>query len=87
MTLNDLKNKLETEQHITGSTQIVCGKKCEIPNVLGIYEENGYWYIYDTNDRGKIVILDHGSEEDMTEALYRRVLKVKNRMRKWIKDI
>ena len=82
MTLNELKNKLETEKHITGSIQIECGKKSEFPNILGIYEENGCWYIYDTNDRGGIVVLDHGNEEDMTEALYRRVLRVEKRILK-----
>ena len=82
MTLNELKNKLETEKHITGSIQIGCGKKSESPNILGIYEENGCWYVYDTNDRGEIVVLDHGNEEDMTEALYRRVLKVEKRISK-----
>ena len=51
MTLNELKNKLEKEKHITGSIQIECGKKSEFPNILGIYEENGCWYIYDTNEK------------------------------------
>lgn len=82
MTLNELKHKLETEKHITGGIQIECGKKSEFPYILGIYEENGCWYIYDTDDRGGIAVLDHGSEEDMTEALYRRVLKLEKRILK-----
>lgn len=85
MTLNELKNKLETEKHITGSTQIECGKKIKRPDVIGIYEEDGRWYIYDTNDRGGIVVLDHGNEEDMTEALYRMVLKIEKRLLKELK--
>lgn len=80
MKTNELKHKLEKEQHITGNIQIECGGKCKLPNVLGIYEENDCWYVYDTNDRGGIVVLDHGNEEDMTEALYRRVLKIENRL-------
>ena len=82
MTLNELKNRLEAEKHITGSIQIECGKKSEFPGILGIYEENGRWYIYHTKDRGGIVVLDHGSEEDMTEALYRRILKIEKRLLK-----
>ena len=50
--------------------------------IIGIYEENGCWYIYDTADREKIVVLDHGSEEDMAEALYRRILKIEKRLLK-----
>lgn len=84
MTLNELKNRLEAEKHITGSIQIELGKKTASPYVpiIGIYEENGCWYIYDTADREKIVVLDHGSEEDMTEALYRRILKIEKRLLK-----
>lgn len=78
MTLNELKNRLASERHITGGLQIVCGEKCEssIPCfVLGIYEENGVWYVYETLERGGILVLAEGSENDMTEELYRRVLK------------
>lgn len=85
MTLNELKNRLEAEKHITGGIQIECGKKIKRPDVIGIYEEDGRWYIYDTNDRGGIVVLDHGNEEDMTEALYRMVLKIEKRLLKELK--
>lgn len=43
--------------------------------MLGIYEEDGVWYVYHTTDRGEIVVLAEGNENDMTEALYRRILK------------
>ena len=84
MTIIELKNKLEEEKHIVGVLQIKCGRKCESPNILGIYEQNGIWFVYDTNDRGCVVVLDQGTEEDMTEALYRRVLKAE---RKFLKKV
>ena len=76
---------IKSLRHVTGSTQIECGKKIKLPDVIGIYEEDGCWYIYDTNDRGGIVVLDHGNEEDMTEALYRMVLKIEKRLLKELK--
>lgn len=75
MKLTELKTKLSIENHIVGSTQIELGKKCNSPDILGIYEENSIWYVYDTNDRGNIVILDTGNEDDIIKALYRRILK------------
>ena len=73
------------EKHIVGSLQIECGKKVLSPGVIGIYKENGQCYVYDTNDRGGIVILDEGTEDDMTEALYRRVIKAEKRYLKKLK--
>ena len=52
---------------------------------MGIYEEAGTWYVYDTNDRGGVVVLDKGNEDEMTEALYSRVLKAEKRLLKKIK--
>lgn len=82
MTLIELKNKLVSEKHVIGALQIECGKKVEAPGILGIYEEAGIWYVYDTNDRDGIVVLDKGSENEMTEALYHRVLKPEKRLLK-----
>ena len=79
MTLNELKNKLLSEQHAVGAIEIVCGEKCEAPGVWGIYEEEGVWYVYHTNDRGGIIVLEEGNESDMTEELYQRVLKKEKR--------
>lgn len=75
MTLNELKSRLATEKHFTGSLWIICGEKIESPGILGIYEEDGCWNIYDTDDRGGICVLDHGSEEEMTDAFYQWVLE------------
>ena len=86
MTLNELKTRLETEKLITGGLQIAFGRKSNLPCIIGIYEENGYWYIYDTDDWGSICVLDHGSEEEMAEALYRRVLKIEKRLLKKEKE-
>ncbi len=84
MTLNELKNKLSSEGRVIGSLQIICGRKCESPDVMGIYEEDGIWYVYHTDDRGGIVVVDEGNENDMTEDLYRRVLKEKKwYVKKW----
>ena len=78
MTLNELENILLTEKlYIVGGLWIRCGEKYESPDVMGIYEEDGVWYVYHTTDRGEIVVLAEGNENDMTEALYRRVLKKK----------
>lgn len=79
MTIKELEKKLLTEKHIIGGLQVECGKKTEYPRALGIFEENGTFYVYDTNDRGCVVILDKGNENDMTEALYRRVIKAEKR--------
>lgn len=62
--------------------QIVCDEKCEssIPCfVLGIFEENGVWYLYETKERGGILVLDEGNEDYITEKLYRLVLKEEKR--------
>ncbi len=85
MTISELKKRLNAEKHVVGSLRVECGKKTESPDVLGIYEENGIWYVYDTNDRGGAVVLDSGTEEDMTEALYRRVVKAEKRYLKKVK--
>ena len=49
-------------------------------------EENGIWYIYDTNDKGGITILDKGNERNMTNALYRRLLKLDKKNRRQTKS-
>ncbi len=85
MTISELKSRLDTEKHVVGNLQIECGEKIEYPNVLGVYKENGICYVYDTNDRGGVVILDKGTEEDMTEALYRRIVKAEKRYLKKLK--
>ncbi|MDD6547667.1 hypothetical protein [Blautia massiliensis (ex Durand et al. 2017)] len=82
MTLNELKTRLEAEKHFTWPLEIACGEKRETPYILGIYEEDNRWYIYDTDEQGRIVILDNGSEEDMTEAFYKRVLQIEKRILK-----
>ena len=74
MTLNELKNKLSSERHVVGAIEIVCGEKCESPGIWGIYEEDGVWYVYHTTDRGEIVVIDEGNENDMTEEFYQYVL-------------
>ena len=77
MTFKELKNKLNNEEHIISPyREIICGKKVEAPSVLGIYEEEGMWYIYTTEERGGIIIIKQGSEDEMTEALYKKVLKI-----------
>ena len=80
MTVLELKNKLVSEKHVIGALQIECGRKVEAPGILGIFEESGMWYVYATNDRGGVVILDKGSETEMADSLYRRVLKVEKRL-------
>lgn len=82
MTVLELKNKLVSEKHLIGALQIECGRKVEAPGILGIFEESGMWYVYDTNDRGGVVILDKGSETEMADALYRRILKAEKRLLK-----
>ncbi len=77
MTFKELKNKLSNEEHIISPyREIICGKKVDAPSVLGIYEEEGMWYIYTTEERGGIIIIKQGSEDEMTEALYKKVLKI-----------
>lgn len=79
MTFKELKNKLSNEEHIISPyREIICGKKVDAPSVLGIYEEEGMWYIYTTEERGGIIIIKQGSEDEMTEALYKKVLKIEN---------
>lgn len=80
MTIIELKNKLVSEKHVIGALQIEFDRKVEAPGILGIFEETGVWYVYDTNERGSIVILDKGNETEMADALYRRVLKVEKRL-------
>ena len=80
MTFKELKNKLNNEEHIISPyREIICGKKVDAPSVLGIYEEEGMWYIYTTEERGGIIIIKQGSEDEMTEALYRRVVRNEKR--------
>lgn len=80
MTIVELKNRLDNENHLIDTYQeIICGEKIDSPYILGIYEENGMSYIYHTKERGGIVIIDQGSEEEMAEALYRRVIKNEKR--------
>lgn len=82
MTLDELKTRLEAEKHCTGPLEIACGEKRETPYTLGVYEEEGHWYIYNTDGQGRIVVLDNGREEDMTEAFYKRVLQIEKRIPK-----
>lgn len=77
MTFKELKNKLSNEEHIISPYRdIVYGEKSDSPSILGIYEENGVWYIYTTEERGGMIIIKQGSENEMTEALYKKVLKI-----------
>ena len=78
-TINELKNRLALEKHDVGLLQIVCGKKSESPDALGIYEEDGLYYIYETDDRGEAVVLDKGVEKDMAIAFYNRVIREEER--------
>lgn len=86
MTLLELQNTLDSEKHMIGALHIEYGKKVEAPGILGIFEEAGIWYVYDTNDRGGIAIIDKGSETEMTDAIYRRVLKIEKRLLKKYKN-
>jgi hypothetical protein len=80
MTLDELKTRLAVEKHTTGGIYLIeCGEKCEAPGVLGIYEEDGTWYVYNTDDRGDIAVVDKGTENDMTDFVYRFVLKAEKR--------
>lgn len=80
MTIEELKNRLDNEKHLIDAYQeVICGRKIDAPYILGIYEENGISYIYHTKERGGIVIIDQGSEEEMAEALYRRIVKNEKR--------
>lgn len=80
MTIEELKNRLDNEKHLIDAYQeVICGKKIDVPYILGIYEENGISYIYHTKERGGIVIIDQGPEEEMAEALYRRIGKNEKR--------
>ena len=80
MTIEELKNRLDNEKHLIDAYQeVICGKKIDAPYILGIYEENGISYIYHTKERGGIVIIDQGPEEEMAEALYRRIVKNEKR--------
>ena len=79
MKMNELKQRLTSEKHYTGVVEIECGNKSASPNILGVFEEKGVWYVYDTNDRGGIVVLDKGTEEEMVDALYRRIIKLEKR--------
>lgn len=80
MTLQELRNLLDQEKHYTGTLEIELGRKCSSPEIIGIYEENGMWFVYETGDRGDIAILDKGSEAQMTKAIYRRILKKEKRL-------
>ena len=75
MTFKELKNKLSNEEHITSPYRdIVYGKKSDSPSILGIYEENGVWYIYGTDDRGNIMVYDQGEEEKMVDTMYQEII-------------
>ena len=71
MTFKELKNKLSNEEHIISPYRdIVYGEKSDSPSILGV------WYIYTTEERGGMIIIKQGSENEMTEALYKKVLKI-----------
>lgn len=75
MTFKELKNKLSNEEHIISPYRdIVYGEKSDSPSILGIYEENGVWYIYGTDDRGNIMVYDQGEEEKMVDTMYQEII-------------
>lgn len=75
MTIEELKNRLDNEKHLIDAYQeVVCGKKIDAPYILGIYEENGVWYIYGTDDRGNIIVYDQGEEEKMVDTMYQEII-------------
>lgn len=82
MTLDELKTRLEAEKHCTGSLEIACGEKRKTPYTFGVYEEDGCWNVYHTDEQGRIVVLDQGNEEDMTDAFYQKVLQIEKRILK-----
>lgn len=77
MTVTELKSKLNSEHLYTGALKVVYQKQ-DIPNVIGVFERDGTWYLYDTNERGNAFILDSGTEETIVDALYRRIIKKHN---------
>ena len=82
MTINELKDELRTNNLLLGSIQVRINEKCFSPNILGIFKGNNIFFIYDTNDRGNLIILDKGNENDMCNALHRRLKKIDVRNRK-----
>jgi hypothetical protein len=84
MTYEELTTRLATKEHIIPSdTKIVLGKlqNAEVGNrVYGIYKErDGLWYMYMSCNIGNKIqtfYLNHGTEEEMYDAIYTRVLNL-----------
>jgi hypothetical protein len=85
MKYEELKTKLTTEKHILPpNVKVVLDEiqDAEIGGkVWGIYEKDGVWYMYvslDIGDEIQTLQADHGTEEEMSDAMYRRVLTIEN---------
>jgi hypothetical protein len=79
MKFTEVQKKLTNEKHNTGLLRIECGKQVSFPDTLGLYEENGIFFIYETDDQGKVTVLDEGTEEKIVQIFYNRVLKEEER--------
>ena len=80
-TIDELKDRLTSENHDVESLIFEFSKNkieepyCPYIPTLGIYEDDGLYYIFETGDRGSVYIYENGTEEDIAAAFYRRVIK------------
>lgn len=49
---------------------IVIGRKSNVPDSLGCYEENNIWKIYEVGERQNFDIIASGSEDEIFEEMY-----------------
>ncbi len=78
MNIDRLKYRIALEKLYLCKQVMIC-VKLFTPNVLGLYEENGKWVVYDTDCVGKVDILGRGNLTNMTDLLYKRLVFISDK--------
>lgn len=68
MTTEELKKKLKDRKF--KNPTVVIGERSYLPNIIGMFKENGVWNLYRTKENHTIVLLKKGTESEIANALY-----------------
>lgn len=70
MLQNEFMKIVKNENVKLDVLNIVIGRKSNVPDSLGCYEENNIWKIYEVDERQNFDIIALGSENEIFEKLY-----------------
>lgn len=70
MLQNEFIKRVKNENVKLDVLNIIIGRKSNVPDSLGCYEENNTWKIYEVGERQNFDIIASGSEDEIFEEMY-----------------